>query len=151
MKFALNGALIIGTLDGANIEIKNEVGEDNIFIFGLKADEIRAMRNNGYSPRQYYEKNEELKKAIDMIAENYFNMNEPGIFKPIVEELLNKDFYFVLADFESYINTQKIVENRYKTLIYGRYSQLSTLRIWECSPLTEPLENMQQKYGKLSR
>jgi starch phosphorylase len=154
MKFALNGALTIGTLDGANIEIKNEVGDDNIFIFGLKAEEIRTMRNNGYNPRQYYEKNGELKKAIDMIDGNYFNLTEPGIFKPIVEELLSRDYYFILADFQSYINTQKIVENQYKnhdlwtkksilnTANMGKFSSDRTIKeyaekIWKIKPVTE--------------
>jgi starch phosphorylase len=98
MKFALNGALTIGTLDGANIEIRNEVGEENIYIFGLKAEEIRNIRNNGYNSRDYYEKNSELKKVIDMLGSNYFNMNEPGIFKPIADELLYRDYYFIMAD-----------------------------------------------------
>jgi glycogen phosphorylase len=151
MKFALNGALTIGTLDGANIEIKNEVGDDNIYIFGLKADEIRQMREK-YNPREYYEKNKDLKKIIDMLANNYFNQDEPGIFKPIVEELLNRDYYFILADYESYTAVQKKVENDYKntdlwtkksiinTANMGRFSSDRTIKqyaeeIWKIKPL----------------
>ncbi len=152
MKFALNGALTIGTLDGANIEIKNEVGDDNIYIFGLKAEEIRNIRSKEYNPREYYEKNNELKKVIDMINNNYFNIDEPGIFKPIIEELLYRDYYIIMADYESYINTQNIVEADYQnrefwlkksiinTARMGRFSSDRTIKqyaeeIWKIKPL----------------
>jgi len=113
MKFAMNGALTIGTLDGANIEIKNEVSEENIFIFGLKSDEIMQARNAGYNPRMVYETNNELKLAIDMIASDYFNKNEPGIFKSLVDNLLGSDYYFVLADYQSYIGAQDKVSKEF--------------------------------------
>ena len=113
MKFALNGALTIGTLDGANIEIKNEVGDDNIFIFGLTAQEIVQKRIEGYSPAVYYESNHELHKIIEMIKNDYFNKSEPGIFEPIVNELLNRDYYFVMADFESYVQAHLLAESTY--------------------------------------
>ncbi len=151
MKFALNGALTIGTLDGANIEIRNEVGEENIYIFGLKAEEIRNIRNKGYNSRDYYEKNSELKKVIDMLGSNYFNMNEPGIFKPIADELLYRDYYFIMADYESYISAQNKVETDYlnrelwtkKSIIntarMGRFSSDRTIKeyaeeIWKIKP-----------------
>jgi starch phosphorylase len=114
MKFALNGALTIGTLDGANIEIKNEVGNDNIFIFGLNANDILDKRKFGYNPGEYYENNIEIKKVLDLLSTDFFNKSEPGIFKPVVDNLLNSDPYFVLADFESYLETQRIVEKNYK-------------------------------------
>jgi glycogen phosphorylase len=85
MKFTLNGALTIGTMDGANIEIREEVGEENIFIFGLLADEVVKFKSSGYNPRTYYESNKMLKRVIDMIASDYFSKTEPGIFKSIVD------------------------------------------------------------------
>ena len=113
MKFALNGALTIGTMDGANIEIREEVGEENIFIFGLLADEVVKLKENGYNPVEYYEDNKELKKIIDMISSDHFNPDEPGIFKPIIEKLLNDDYYCLLADYQSYIDAQDRVSKLY--------------------------------------
>ncbi len=113
MKFALNGALTIGTMDGANIEIREEVGEENIFIFGLLADEVVKLKENGYNPLEYYEGNKELKKIIDMISSNYFNASEPGIFQPIIEKLLNDDYYCLFADYQSYIDAQDKVSELY--------------------------------------
>jgi starch phosphorylase len=108
MKFALNGALIIGTLDGANVEILEEVGEENIFIFGLKAEEVRAAKSAGYQPRHYYDNVPELKTILDMIAGDVFCAGKPGLFKPIVDSLLDGgDPYMVLADFESYVECQR--------------------------------------------
>lgn len=113
MKLSLNGALTIGTLDGANIEIMQEVGKDNIFIFGLNADEVLELKKNNYNPRDYYEKNPELKRVINMIAHNYFSRFENGIFQPIVDSLLSIDYYCVLADYEAYVKTQEEVSNLY--------------------------------------
>ncbi|MBT8386284.1 MAG: glycogen/starch/alpha-glucan phosphorylase, partial [Ignavibacteria bacterium] len=113
MLFALNGALTIGTMDGANIEIREEVGEENIFIFGLLADEVVKIKENGYNPLEYYEGNKELKKIIDMISSNYFNTNEPGIFQPIIEKLLHDDYYCLFADYQSYIDAQDKVSELY--------------------------------------
>lgn len=107
MKLALNGALTIGTLDGANIEIMEAVGRDNIFIFGLTSDEVTERKRQGYNPRDYYENNPSLKRAVDMIAGNYFNPSEPGIFRPIIESLLNVDYYMLFADYASYIAAQE--------------------------------------------
>jgi starch phosphorylase len=127
MKFALNGALTIGTMDGANIEIREEVGDDNIFIFGLLAHEVMKVKNNGYDPKNYYRKDPELKRVIDMLANDYFNKNEPGIFKPIVESLLNVDYYCLLADYRSYIKTQEKVSNLYKDM--DKWAQKSVLNV----------------------
>jgi len=113
MKFTLNGALTIGTMDGANIEIREEVGEENIFIFGLLADEVVKLKSSGYNPRTYYESNSMLKKVIDMIASDFFNKNEPGIFKSIVDGLLGVDFYCLLADYKAYIDAQDKVSKLY--------------------------------------
>lgn len=130
MKFALNGAVTIGTLDGANVEIKNEVGDDNIFIFGLTADEIMAARRNGYTPIKHYETNPELKLIIDMLKTNYFNKNEHGIFDPIVNELLYRDYYFVMEDFQAYSTAQKRVELAFmNTEMWTKMSIINSARM----------------------
>jgi starch phosphorylase len=129
MKFALNGALTIGTMDGANIEIKNEVGLDNIFIFGLNANDIIDKRKNSYHPAEFLDKVPMLNSIINMLSKNYFNKDEPGIFKPIVDNLLNSDPYFVMADFESYSETQKRVENLYlNQTLWTQKSMINTSR-----------------------
>jgi glycogen phosphorylase len=114
MKMSLNGALTIGTLDGANVEIMEEVGEENIFIFGLTTEQVQMRRNEGYDPRRFYEANEELKQALDMIAGGAFSPGEPSLFAPIVDPLLNQgDFYMLLADYAAYISTQERVSQLY--------------------------------------
>lgn len=113
MKFALNGALTIGTLDGANIEIKEEVGDDNIFIFGLTDKEIEEIKGD-YDPKKYYKNNLKIQRVIDLISEGYFSRNEPSLFKPILDSLLYQgDKFFVLADFDSYVECQKKVSKEY--------------------------------------
>ena len=114
MKFALNGALTIGTMDGANVEIREEVGDDNIFIFGLLADEVVKLKSNGYNPKEYYEKNAELKHVVDMIATNFFNPKEFGIFDDMIRGLMNVDYYVLFADYQSYIDAQDKVAELYK-------------------------------------
>lgn len=113
MKFMLNGALTIGTLDGANIEMLEEVGNDNMFIFGLNANEIAALLNNSYDPMYYYENNNILKEALDLMKSNYFSSLEPGIFNMIYDDLLYKDRFCVLADFDNYFKMQLNVSNEY--------------------------------------
>jgi starch phosphorylase len=102
MKFALNGALTLGTLDGAVVEIDQAVGRDNIFIFGNTVDEVAKLRREGYNPRRLYEENPRIKEVIDLLATDHFNRAEPGIYRPIVDLLLGGDHYLHLADFESY-------------------------------------------------
>jgi starch phosphorylase len=115
MKMALNGALTIGTLDGANIEIKEEVGEENIFIFGLTTQEVAEKKVQGYNPWDYYHANAELRQVLDMIGNGYFNVEEPNRYRPIFDTLLNKgDYYMLLADYESYIACQEAVGKLYK-------------------------------------
>jgi starch phosphorylase len=115
MKLSLNGALTIGTLDGANIEIMEEAGEDNIFIFGLTSEEISEIKGVGYNPYSYYEGNQELKEILDMIGKGYFSPETPELFKPIVDSLLqNGDTYMLLADYESYVHCQERVSELYK-------------------------------------
>jgi len=114
MKFALNGALTVGTLDGANIEIRNEVGDDNIFIFGYTADEIAMLKKNVYDPLQKYFDMPYIKRVIDMIAGGHFSPSEPDLFKPVTDSLLyGGDRYMVLADFESYMECHKDVAEAY--------------------------------------
>jgi glycogen phosphorylase len=112
MKFMLNGALTLGTLDGANIEILEEVGPENIFIFGLTADEVRALKPN-YRPRDYYEKDPMLKRVIDLISSGFFNPQEPHMFQPLLDNLLNHDPFLVLADFASYAAAQDKIDLAY--------------------------------------
>jgi starch phosphorylase len=115
MKMALNGALTIGTLDGANIEIKEEVGDDNIFIFGLNTQQVADLRTQGYNPWTYYNANAELKQALDMIAEGFFSVEEPDRYTPIYESLTwNGDHYLLLADYASYVETQEAVGALYR-------------------------------------
>jgi glycogen phosphorylase len=107
MKLALNGALTIGTLDGANIEIMQEVGEDNIFIFGLNTQEVATLKNSGYNPWDYYNSNNELKLALDMIGSGYFSPDRADRFQSIVRNLTQGgDQYFLLADYAAYIAAQ---------------------------------------------
>jgi starch phosphorylase len=110
MKFALNGALTIGTLDGANVEIAERVGAENIFIFGLTADEVVARRAAGYNPREEYERSPRLKRAVDFVASGLLSPEQPGLFRPLIEGLLHHDPFFVLADFDAYVQAQAQVD-----------------------------------------
>jgi starch phosphorylase len=115
MKFALNGALTIGTLDGANIEILEEVGPENIFIFGLKAEEVQRLKHQGYNPWGSYNQNESLRRVIDMIRDGFFSRGDRELFKPILHTLLEGgDNYCLFADFPSYIACQKKVNDLYR-------------------------------------
>jgi starch phosphorylase len=114
MKLQLNGALTIGTLDGANVEILEEVGSDNMFIFGLTVDDVKRRRAS-YNPREIYNSDEEIRNAIEFIERDFFSMMEPGIFKPLIDALLlHGDHYMLLADFRDYIRTQEKVDAAYK-------------------------------------
>jgi starch phosphorylase len=115
MKMALNGALTIGTLDGANVEIKEEVGDDNIFIFGLTTPEVAEMKANGYNPWDYYHANAELKEVLDMIANGFFSAEEPNRYQAIFDNIMkNGDHYLLLADYASYVAKQDEVSQVYK-------------------------------------
>jgi starch phosphorylase len=111
MKLALNGALTIGTEDGANIEIRDEIGADNMFIFGLSAGEVRDRRAAGYEPVQYYESDDELRRALDQIGSGFFSPEEPERYQPIVDSLLRHgDYFMLLADYRSYLECQARVD-----------------------------------------
>ncbi len=113
MKFALNGALTIGTLDGANIEIREQVGEDNFFLFGLTAEEVASMRGS-YYPRQYYEGSAELRRVMDLVGEGFFSPDEPGLFRDLMGSLIADDQFMVLADFEDYCRCHRDVDEAYR-------------------------------------
>ena len=114
MKFALNGAVTIGTLDGANIEIREHVGAENFFLFGLKTEEVFALKQQGYRPHEVYEADPELKAAIDRIATGHFSGGDPNLFRPLIDALLNEDRYLVLADYASYVDCQDAVARAYR-------------------------------------
>jgi starch phosphorylase len=115
MKFALNGALTIGTLDGANVEIMEEVGPENFFLFGLKTEEVDHLRRTGYAPYRFYESDPELKRAVDQIAMGHFSPGEPDLFAPIVDALLrNGDYFLLLADYRSYVDAQGRVDELFR-------------------------------------
>ena len=152
MKLALNGALTIGTLDGANIEICQLVGEENIFIFGLKADEVQQLKLSGYMPQDYVEANPQLRQVLEMLGNGYFSQTQMDRFKPIVDSLLYHDPYFVLADYGSYLDCQRKVEALYqnptewnrKAILnvahMGNFSSDRTIReyaskVWNVSPV----------------
>jgi starch phosphorylase len=109
MKFAMNGALTIGTLDGANVEIREEVGEENFFLFGLTAGQVADVKARGYRPREYYERNPALREAIDFIASGALAGGDTALFRPLVDNLLSSDPFLVLADFEAYVTCQEQV------------------------------------------
>jgi len=116
MKLALNGALTIGTLDGANIEIREKVGEENFFLFGHSVEEINAMRNEKkYDPRQAYHENPDIRRVMDLVKSDFLNLEQPELYKPLWTSLLEKgDPYFHLADFPSYVEAQDAVDEAYR-------------------------------------
>jgi starch phosphorylase len=154
MKFGLNGALTIGTLDGANIEMKDEVGDDNIFIFGLTSDEVAALYAKGYNPWDHYHANAELRQALDMIGSGFFSPDAHDRFRPIVDTLTKHgDHYLLLADYASYIAAQERVDALYRdtnewtrravlnVANMGKFSSDRAIReyaerIWDVKPVT---------------
>lgn len=135
MKFVLNGALTIGTLDGANVEIKEEVGDDNIFIFGLTVEEVEKLRHEGYNPWDYYNSDAQLKQVIDQIREGFFSPEDPGLFQPIINALLHEgDYFMVLADFADYVKKQEEVSALFKDeKEWNRKAILNTARVGKFS------------------
>lgn len=114
MKFALNGALTIGTLDGANIEIRDRVGAENFFLFGLQVEDVFALKAKGYNPQDYVAADAELKRVIDQISSGFFSHGDPTLFEPIIRSLLDRDEFLVLADYRAYIESQDEVESVYR-------------------------------------
>jgi len=155
MKFAMNGALTIGTLDGANIEIRNAVGPDNFFLFGLTAPEVATVQAQGYRPRTIYEDNPELHDAIDLIDAGTFSKGDRELFRPLVESLLVRDEYLLFADYQPYVDCQERVSAAYRdqqnwtrrsilnSARVGRFSSDRSIReycrdIWHVEPAAAP-------------
>jgi starch phosphorylase len=113
MKFSMNGALTIGTLDGANIEIRDAVGHENFFLFGLTAQEVEATKAAGYHPRDIYDSNHALREVIDGISSGHFSHGDPNLFHPLVESLLDTDAYLLFADYQAYIHCQDRVDQAF--------------------------------------
>ncbi len=130
MKLALNGALTIGTLDGANVEIREEVGDENIFIFGLAVEEVEALRARGYNPWNYYQQDEELRAIVDWLGSDYFTPGEHGVFSPLHHTLLHGgDPFLVLADYHAYSECQLRVDAAYRNQVrWARSAILNTAR-----------------------
>ncbi len=114
MKFALNGALTIGTLDGANVEIREEIGAENFFLFGLTADEVWERQTRGYRPREVYERNAALREVLDFIASGALAGGDTALFRPLVDNLLWSDPFLVLADYQAYVDCQEQVSVRWR-------------------------------------
>ena len=113
MKFALNGALTIGTLDGANVEIRDHVGAENIVIFGLTADQVAEKRAQGYNPREYIERSPELSQALSAIASGVFSPDDPDRYKGLIGGLYDGDWFMLCADFDAYATAQREVDRRW--------------------------------------
>lgn len=129
MKMAMNGALTIGTLDGANIEIRDRVGAENFFLFGLTVDEVFERKTQGYNPEEVYRNDGDLRKAVDSIASGHFSSNDRNVFDPIVESLLRVDHQMVLADYASYVACHETVAGVYRDRnTWDRMSILNTAR-----------------------
>ncbi len=134
MKFAMNGALTIGTLDGANLEIRDEVGADNFFLFGLTADQVAETWAHGYCPRRLYEGSPRLREVIELINSGMFSHGDTELFRPVTESLLDHDPFLVLADFQSYADTQQQVDRAYRDRDHwNRMSILNVARIGKFS------------------
>jgi len=130
MKFAMNGALTIGTMDGANVEIREAVGPENFFLFGLTATEVEETRAKGYRPLTFYESNADLREAIDLIDGGFFTNGDTTVFRPLVESLLNHDPYMVVADYRAYVDCQERVSEAYRNQSdWIRKSILNTARV----------------------
>jgi starch phosphorylase len=127
MKFMMNGALTIGTLDGANVEIREEAGPENFFLFGLSTEEVGELKRSGYHPIDCYHSNPDLKAVIDLIREGFFSRGDRELFKPLIDHLLHHDSYMLMADFRSYIDCQDQVSLAWRDV--ERWSRMAILNI----------------------
>ena len=127
MKFAMNGALTIGTLDGANIEIMNEVGRENFFLFGLSAPEVAALKARGYRPSYYCETNPELRESLELIRDGFFTRGDVTLFRPLLDGLMRWDPFLVFADFQTYVDCQAEVTRTYEDS--ARWTRMSILNV----------------------
>jgi starch phosphorylase len=129
MKFTMNGALTIGTMDGANIEIREEVGAENFFLFGLTASEVAEQRARGYTPGEFIAGNQELSSVLDLIANGFFSRGDTDVFRPMVESLTKHDPYLLMADYQAYAECQGRVSQAYgDTAWWTRASILNVAR-----------------------
>jgi starch phosphorylase len=157
MKFSLNGALTIGTLDGANVEIREEVGPENFFLFGLDAREVQQLKANGYDPRARYEQSETLREVLDYIASGALAGGDTDLFRPLVDNLLWSDPFLVLADYQSYVEAQERVSRLWcdpqawtrqcilNVARMGKFSSDRSIRdycaqVWHVTPVAVPLD-----------
>lgn len=127
MKFMMNGALTIGTLDGANVEIREEVGDENFFLFGLRAEEVQKLKEANYKPSEYYFTDRELRECIDSISSGHFSHGSKELFKPIVDSLMDHDPYMLMADYRHYINCQQRVSDAF--LDQDNWARMSILNV----------------------
>jgi starch phosphorylase len=134
MKFAMNGALTIGTLDGANVEIRDAVGADNFFLFGMTADEVARLKANGYRPDSVLAKDPDLARLLAWVAHGHFSPGEPGLFEPVVRNLLETDPFCVLADFRSYVECQERVSRAW--LDPERWTRTAILNVAAMGPFS---------------
>ena len=159
MKFALNGALTVGTLDGANIEIREAVGPENFFHFGLTTEQVYALRAQSYQPADYYKSNAELREVIDAIDSGYFSNGDKELFRPLLNGLLDGDPYMLCADYQSYIECQDQISIAYEdqdrwtrmsilnTARMGHFSSDRAIReycreVWDAKPVHVELEDL---------
>ena len=166
MKFALNGALTIGTLDGANVEIREEVGAENFFLFGLTAQEVMNLKAKGYRPIDYYNSNPDLKQVIDQLASGFFSPRERSLFMCIVDDLLNQDQYMLMADYQAYVDCQEQVSQAFRdqdnwtrmsilnVARMGKFSSDRTIaeycrEIWKVDPVHIELDDYSQEKAGL--
>ncbi|MGK7930453.1 MAG: glycogen/starch/alpha-glucan phosphorylase [Microcystaceae cyanobacterium] len=166
MKFSLNGALTIGTLDGANVEIRECVGEENFFLFGLTTPEVTELKASGYHPYGYYEGNGELKAILDLLSSGFFSHGDTELFKPIVDNLKYDDSYLLLADYQAYIEAQDKVSQAYQDQEHwsrmsilnvarmGKFSSDRSIqdycdKIWNVSPVPVTIQPYQQENAML--
>ncbi len=134
MKFAMNGAITIGTLDGANVEIREEVGAENFFLFGLTASQVEQQKRDGYNPQALYESNEHLREVLDSLTSGEFSRGDQGLFQPLFNSLLTNDDYMLLADYQSYVDCQDAVSQAYTNQdAWTRMSILNVARVGKFS------------------
>jgi starch phosphorylase len=127
MKFSMNGALTIGTLDGANAEIREEVGADNFFLFGLTAEQVHQYKSGGYHPAEYFTSNDDLRSVLDLITSGQLSPGTPELFKPLTDSLLGADEYMLMADYQSYVEAQEKVSSVY--LNQEQWTRMSILNV----------------------
>jgi starch phosphorylase len=159
MKFMMNGALTIGTLDGANVEIREEVGEDNFFLFGLTADQVERVRREGYRPADYANSNPQLRDVLALITDGHFSRGDRDVFRPLVENLLQSDPFLVLADYADYVACQERVSAAWQdsrrwtrmsilnTACSGKFSSDRAIgeycdQIWKIRPVSIALDRL---------